>query len=52
MSEVIGERLLTILVCTWDFFDVTNDHKLGLFSQDAMAKFIVCILNCKICLHI
>ena len=39
MWEVTGERLLTILVCTCDFFDVTKDHKLGLFSQDAMVKF-------------
>ena len=41
MSEVIGERLLTILVCTCDFFDVINDHKLGLFSQEASKVYYV-----------
>ena len=57
MSEVIGERLLTILACTCDSFDVINDHKLVLFSQDAryacmIIIVIVCILNCITCLHI
>ena len=45
MSEVIGERLLTILahgvyMQTCEFFDVINDHKLGLFSQDAMVSLL------------
>ena len=42
MSEVIGERLLTILgmACTCEFFDVIKDHKLGLFSQDAMVSLV------------
>ena len=28
------------MACTCEFFDVINDHKLGLFSQDAMVSLV------------
>ena len=47
MSQVRGEGLLM-----FDFFDVMNDHKHGLFSQDKIVSFLYRMhdYNCY-CIH-